>query len=275
MVDGTAWVAGLDEELSGQRRVLAGLLEFCRADRDARWLALSCSLARGAGDRLSDVDAGIGVRDELVDAVCERIAALELGPRIATLNQHWPGSRPMRRLFVQFTDGVQLDLVVMTGSGRPGRAPDEVVLFDREGDLAAEFTPAADVVDGAKVREWAFLGLVALADLAKYLDRGSLWEAHARLQEARDRVWALWAALRGARYPVFGLSQVLDHDPADLPPGIAATVAGLDPAALRTAARATLALLDEVGTRAAERFGAAPPQALAGYVAGRLEGVTR
>ena len=39
-------------------------------------------------------------------------------------------------------------------------------------------------------------------------------------------------------YPWHGLSQVLDHDPGNLPPGIESTVAGLDAADLRRAARA-------------------------------------
>ena len=83
-----------------------------------------------------------------------------------------------------------------------------------------EHTPSVDRVDGDQVREWAFLGWIALADLVKYLERGSLWEAHARPHEARSRIWALWAAAKGARYPVFGLSRVLDRDPNDLPEGI-------------------------------------------------------
>ena len=189
MTSGREWIEALPAELAGQRRILAGLLDFSEEDPDARWFALSCSLARGAGDRLSDVDAGIGVPEDTVAAVAERILGLDLGERVETLLQPWPGTVPMRRIFIQFTDDTQLDLVVMASLGR-GRAPDEVVLFDPDGLLAEEFTPEADKVDGAKVREWTFLGLVALADLAKYLDRGSYWEAHARLQEVRDRIWA-------------------------------------------------------------------------------------
>ena len=266
---GRAWIAALPAELAGQARILRGLLELCEREPDARWFALSCSLARGAGDRLSDVDAGIGVADGAVEAVCERVVRLELGERIDTLVQHWSKGAAMRRIFVQCADGTQLDLVVMPAGDR-GRAPDEVVLYDPDGLLAHDMTPEADKVDGGKVREWAFLAWVALADLAKYLERGSLWEAHARLQEARNGVWALWAALRGARYPAFGLSQVLDHDPADLPPGIATTVSGLDARALRLAALNTARILGEVSARAAARHPAELPDALAAYVTGRL-----
>ena len=48
-------------------------------------------------------------------------------------------------------------------------------------------------LDAETAREWACLGWLALGDLAKYLDRGSVWEAHARLEEARAQVWKLWA----------------------------------------------------------------------------------
>ena len=75
--------------------------------------------------------------------------------------------------------------------------------------------PAAYAVTGEQVREWAFLGWCALIDADKYLRRGSLWEAHSRLHEARHRIWALWAAAQGAMYPWHGLSQVLDHDPGE------------------------------------------------------------
>jgi hypothetical protein len=109
---------------------------------------------------------------------------------------------------------------------RPSRgdaAPDFVSLYRAGGEPGAG-TPArrsgigdepvsAYAVTGEQVRERAFLGWCALIDAAKYLRRGSMWEAHGRLQEARHRIWVLWAAAAGALYPWHGLSHVLDHDP--------------------------------------------------------------
>ena len=126
--------------------------------------------------------------------------------------------------------------------------------------------PDAYAVTGEQVREWAFLGWIALIDADKYLRRGSLWEAHSRLQEARHRIWALWAAAQGAMYPWHGLSQVLDHDPGDLPPGIEFTVAGLDAADLRRAARASAGVLAAASEAAARRHPADLPAAMADYV---------
>jgi hypothetical protein len=153
--------------------------------------------------------------------------------------------------------------------------PDFVVLYDtarqpaEPGPTEARQPgePASGyAVTGEQLREWAFLGWCALIDLDKYLRRGSLWEAHNRLHHARDHIWALWAAAIGALYPWYGLSQVLDHDPGNLPPGIAATVAGLDAADLRRAAAASAAVLSHVSAAAAERCPAELPAAMADYV---------
>jgi hypothetical protein len=121
-------------------------------------------------------------------------------------------------------------------------------------------------VTSDQIREWTFLGWCALIDMDKYLRRGSVWEAHARLQHARDQIWTLWAAATGAMYPWYGLTQVLDHDPGNLPPGIDATVAGLDAADLGRAATASAALLSQTSTAAAARCPADLPTAMAEYV---------
>jgi len=276
--EGTEWIEALPDELAGQQRIVRALYTYCADDADARWLAVSCSLARGAADRLSDVDAGIGAAEGQVGAVTEAVAALEgLGDRVDSLVMDWgtppggPGTEGMRRIFVQCTDGAQLDLVVLPARSRPGRAPDEVVLLDRDARLSERFTPEADKVDGEQLREWAFLGWVALADCAKYLDRGSIWEARAQLGVARHRIWELWAAAKEARYPVFGLSQVLDRDPDDLPGGIEQTVPdgpGLEP--LREAARAAAGVLAAVSAVAVARYPTVLPTAMARFVGERL-----
>jgi hypothetical protein len=85
-------------------------------------------------------------------------------------------------------------------------------------NLASDGAASPYAVTGEQVREWAFRGWCALIDADKYLCRGSLWEAHNRLHEARKHIWALWAAATGALYPWHGLSQVLDNDPRSLPP---------------------------------------------------------
>jgi hypothetical protein len=288
---GRAWLAALPSELAAQRRVMAGLADRCETWPLATSLLVGCSLGRGAADALSDIDAALGVDAPCGEAGAERVRAVEaavaaalpeLGPLVDVLRHRTgPADQHVRQIFAQFADGTQLDLAVVAQAQiearrRGGGAPDFVPLYQAPaptdpGDPGAGTPPsgeppAAYAVTGDQVREWAFLGWVALIDIDKYLRRGSLWEAHSRLHEARHYIWALWAAAHGALYPWHGLSQMLDHDPENLPPGIEATVAGLDPAALRRAARASTATLALASEAAARRHPAGLPAAMAAYV---------
>jgi hypothetical protein len=292
-LSGRAWLAALPDELTAQRRVLAGLTERCAAWPLTTSLLVGCSLGRGAADALSDIDAALGVDAPRGAAGAERLAAVaamaaaalpELGPLVDVLRHPTgPAGQHVRRIFAQFADGTQLDLAVVAEAGiedrrRGGGAPDFVPLYqatalpdsaepDIVGGPAGDAEPqAAYAVTGEQVREWAFLGWCALIDTDKYLRRGSLWEADSRLHEARHRIWALWAAAHGALYPWHGLSQVLDHDQGNLPPGIESTVAGLEPADLRRAARASAGVLVTASEAAARRHPADLPTAMAAYV---------
>jgi hypothetical protein len=229
------------------------------------------------------------------------VAALpELGALVDVLRHRTAASG--QRIFAQFADRTQLDLTVVTEAEiqmrrRSGGAPDFIPLYQASatpdfeapdaltsassgrpgeslpgGSPPGGEPPSAYAITGDQVREWAFLGWCALIDADKYLRRGSLWEAHNRLHEARHHIWALWAAARGALYPWHGLSQVLDHDPGDLPPGIESTVAGLDAADLRRAARASTEVLAMVSASAARRHPADLPAAMADYVTQALSG---
>jgi hypothetical protein len=253
------WLAGLPGQLSAQRRIMTRLLDLSVAEPAARVFLVGCSIGRGAADELSDVDCHIGT---VPGAVAPVHAALpEMGNLVDVLDHSYG---PYTRTVAQFSGYVQLDLVV--AAAIRGRKVDEIVLYDPDGRTARTRVPPADIVTPELIREWAFLGWEALANLAKYTRRGSQWEALARLNAARDRIWALWAAARGARYPVFGLSQVLDRDPGDLPDGIEATVAGLDAAQLESAAIAAGELLDRVGAEAARVHGGTLPDAMARHV---------
>jgi hypothetical protein len=288
---GRAWLAALPGELAAQRRVMAGLVDRCEAWPSVRSLLVGCSLGRGAADALSDIDAALGVDAERGQAGADRVAAAEatvvaalpdLGPLIDVL-RHRTGTTDQwaRRIFAQFADGTQLDLTVVAHADieirrRGGGAPDFIPLYQVSappdspalagGAQPGGEPPAAYAVTGDQVREWAFLGWCALIDADKYLRRGSLWEAHSRLHQARHHIWALWAAAHGALYPWHGLSQVLDHDPDNLPPGVESTVAGLDTADLYRAARASTEVLATVSAAAARRHPADLPTAMAVYV---------
>jgi hypothetical protein len=273
----------MPDELGAQRRVIAGLVDRCEAWPQATSLLIGCSLGRGAGDALSDIDAALGVSAERSDAGAEPVARMaamvvaalpDLGEVVDVLRPPPPaGERWRQRIFAQFADGTQLDLAVVAQEDirrrrSSGGAPDFIPVYDSAagdsqltGDAAAAYA-----VTGDQIREWAFLGWCALIDLDKYLRRESLWEAHNRLHQARHYIWALWAAAVGAMYPWHGLSQVLDADPAILPPGIEATVAALDAADLRRAALASAAVLATASAAAADRHPADLPVGMAAYV---------
>jgi hypothetical protein len=116
-----------------------------------------------------------------------------------------------------------------------------------------------------QIREWAFLGWCALADLGKYVHRGSAWEALERLHEARAQLWQLWAAVRGVPQPQYGLTSVLDFG-AVLPDGIEETVAGLDLGSLLAAGLRVAELLGEVGGQLGAEQRAALPSAMGSFV---------
>jgi hypothetical protein len=212
---GRGWLAALPAELAAQQRVMAGLVDRCEAWPFATSFLVGCSLGRGAADALSDIDAALGVDAEpgevgagRVDAAeATVVAALpELGPLVDVLRQ--PSGTGARRIFAQFADRTQLDLAVVPQATidrrrRDGGAPDFIPLYETSARPVSDAggLPVAYAVSGDQVREWSFLGWCALIDADKYLRRGSLWEAHARLHQGRQHIWALWAAAQGALYP--------------------------------------------------------------------------
>jgi hypothetical protein len=272
-----------------QRDMLAAMLHVVELEPALRWFELGCSLARHAGDQLSDIDCAVGVAGD------QWAHALDLAARLAaaggsvsdTMRQVFPGRDGVQgwHLFTLYSDGAQLSLVLMPSTWRAGLPPGSVALYDADARLARPIRPAAADVDAATLREWAALGWIALGDLAKYLDRGSLWEAYARLQEARGEVFKLWAAglrcraqPRGAfdskiDFPGYGLTSILDTPGESVPGQFDATVAKLDATDLRRAAVACADLLAEATDRVAPLLragGETPPDGLPTWVRRRL-----
>jgi hypothetical protein len=288
---GRDWVAALPAELAGQRAILDRLLDFCAADSRARWLVIGCSLGRGAADRLSDLDLAIGVAggpdagdadggdadagnagDAGFEAACTAVwrAVDGLGDLVESFRHQLPGvTGPHTRIFAQFADRCQVDLVVRPAQVDPGSIPGVVVLHDRDGQVTVRDSPAAPVPPG-QIREWAFLGWCAVADLGKYLRRGSPWEARGRLEEARAELWKLQAAAGQVAQPQYGLTSILDFAPGRVAPEMAATVADLEPAALLAAAQQVARLLSGAGAGLDAAQRAALPAAMARYITADL-----
>jgi hypothetical protein len=76
---GQAWLAAMPAELAAQQRVIGGLVDRCEEWPLATSLLVGCSLGRGAGDALSDIDAALGVdaqRSEVGAAAVKTVAAM-------------------------------------------------------------------------------------------------------------------------------------------------------------------------------------------------------
>jgi hypothetical protein len=70
-------MAALPGELAAQRRVMAGLIEFCEVTPLVTSLSVGCSLGRGAADALSDIDAALGIVAECGNAGAGQVQAVE------------------------------------------------------------------------------------------------------------------------------------------------------------------------------------------------------
>jgi hypothetical protein len=265
VVDAREWIDRLGGELVVQARLLRGLLDAIEPDPVWEWAELSCSVAEGRGDAMSDLDLGLGHRGEQpppVAAVTDLLTGLSDVVEVA--DAPWDD---FHRWWVQYENGGQVDLVVMPAAVRPGRAPGSVALLDRTGQLAETFTPGVWTACPDDPRRWLLDGWEALSNVNKYLRRGSVLEAVDQLARARQRIFQLWAAGEGVPYPSFGLTSLLDH-PATLPPDIAATYATPDGSAVGAA-------LSAAHTLAAAGRHAQPglDTPLRAYVIGRLAAV--
>lgn len=253
MADGDEWLGSLGPHLKAQRALLGHLLRWTRAQPEARYLVVGCSLARGTADWMSDLDTAMGVSEGELEDVAARLAGdlKGMGELVGCFSHRLADFHmPHRRIFAQYADRSQLDLVVVASG--PANLPGTVVLYDPDGWVTAIAAPSPPA---AVVGSWAGLAWAALADLGKYLRRGSWWEAHTRLEEARGYYWRLLAVAEDVPEPQYGLTSLLDAVPRqDLPADAVATVAGVDGAALLAAgARLALLLADLQGRLALER----------------------
>jgi hypothetical protein len=270
-----AWLEALRARLPRHAELIDALVELCRDDERVRVLELQCSIARGAGDELSDLDLGMAVVDEDWQRVAGELPARlsRLAPTVDLLAHTIPewGSRPHRRLFVQYADGRQLDLVVQPASFVSGRVAGAVVLHDPDGRLAEPRAVASATATVEDVRSWEVLGWEALANADKYLRRGSRWEALVRVEQARDLALRLWAAAEDVPFPGFGLTSLLDVDPPRLPDGLDGTATRADLADLAVAARACAELMRSAAARARDRTASEWPESpMAAWVSARL-----
>lgn len=224
-----------------------------------RWLELSCSLASGRGDQFSDIDVHIGHElpvEELASRGSDLVHAISSTIDVLVhADEAWPPG--ILRFAAEYQNGVQLDLVLMPSTRKPGLPDGAIALVDKDGLLAQNWTPPVATATAEQAREWAMLGWWALSNTAKYLRRRSLFEAVESLNEARHHALRLFAVAHRVPYPSFGLVTLLDFEPFDLPDDLLSTFSlPNDPAAVLRAALAVADLLDSVGEGAGHSLAA-------------------
>lgn len=236
--DSAAWIGDLAAPLARHARLLRRLLTEAQGDERIRVLAVGCSIGRGVADEHSDVDAYLAVTPEhwphYLKDIPEVVARLGSVVDLSHKEVTQVGREPYQLTWVLYEDGVQLELVVAQAPTElhPGR--DLVVLHDPDGRVKERRAERYATIE--EVREWAYDGWSSLLLCAKYVARGSLWEALETLHFARTRAWRLWAAARRIADAQYGLTAVLDSQDPSPPSGIEATHAPLDRAALARAA---------------------------------------
>jgi hypothetical protein len=269
------FVEHLRASLPRHAEALAALRAGVEADDRWRWLELGCSVAAGRGDERSDLDLALGARcpgeDDLPVAEAEALVR-RVGSPVDLLVHRMDRPAPHRRIAAELTGGLQLDLVVMPAGNRPGLPPGSVALVDKDGTLARPWRPdAMGPPSHDQLREWVFLGWWALSDVAKYLARGSPFEAADRIAEARRLALQLHAAAQGIDYPWFGLTALLDEPQPALPMWLEETYGAAEPQPLAAAARATARLLRDGVTAVELTSGVRLDVPLAGAVLARLD----
>lgn len=234
--DARAWIRSLPPVVAPQAAVLLRLLEAAEADPRIRALQIRGSIARGTADEHSDLDTLVRIGDDDYEAALAGMPSLvrSLGPTLDVLFET-PGSP---YLFVQFADGVQLELACRRASEARGLVAGVTVLLDRDGLLDQPYEPEA-AWDQHLWLGWAWM---ALSHTDKYLRRDSLWEALTTLENARSLLLRHHAAASGSRDPEFGITSILDFGAA-LPDRLEETVAPLDAEAIRRAAFACAEIL--------------------------------
>ena len=188
-------------ELTRQRQAISPLLELCEESPLVTSFSVGCSIGRNAADALSDVDAVIGVRAARGAAGAEQVRDVEgsivellprLGALVDLLCQETAGDEFLiRRVFAQFEDRLQLDLAVVAEAEASSRGRDRLTSWRCTGGAdrpASRNCPSALDVSSKPVQEWAFLGWRPPARRGQSVRRGSLWEAHHRLHEAREQI---------------------------------------------------------------------------------------
>ncbi|MEN9937565.1 MAG: hypothetical protein RLZZ387_4144 [Chloroflexota bacterium] len=185
--------------LPQHRRLLTVVAELWR-DRTTRAIWLGGSLARGAGDRWSDVDLRVAVEDarfspDVMPSGAHHLAADSVGSHTLRFDEH-------AVLFhILLADGEIYDLLVQTASHPPTNEA-RLVLGCRDDALGERLLYGYDPVlhvapaDGAVIRQVIVDFWISQQKHQKVLARGLpliAWEGEHRMRQELVRLWYVLA----------------------------------------------------------------------------------
>jgi predicted nucleotidyltransferase len=199
MIDsGTAaWLDDLPAELARHVTILRRMVEEVNRDPRLRALQVQGSLGRGTGDQYSDLDVGLVIAEAAWPGFADELPALirRLGDVVDDYYEFQPyGATPqVLRSWIQYLNGIQLDLLVVPATTVLGSGPDGRTLFDPDGLLPRTDNPMrrSGAVDIAR---WSFICWGALAETAKNVARKRPVSAIEWLNSARRATISCWAA---------------------------------------------------------------------------------
>jgi hypothetical protein len=159
VTDRRTWLRSLPPALAPQRAVMEALLDTVERDDRIRTFVVGCSIGRGVADRLSDIDALIGVRTEAWSAAMAASRSwIEAASPVLDLYQQIIADaafegREYQHTFAQYANGVQLDLVLSRLRDQLQPRADWVVLYDPDRRVSGE--PSRTPPSADDVRRWS------------------------------------------------------------------------------------------------------------------------
>jgi hypothetical protein len=197
-VDSAAWLEELPAELGQHITLLRLMVREMSADHRYRALQVQGSVGRGAGDRYSDLDVGAVVAAEAWPAIAQDLPALirRLGDVVDDYYEFQPygsATPQVLRSWIQYENGIQLDLLLVPSTAVLGSGPDGRTLFDLDGMLPRTDNPMRRS-EPTEIARWSFICWGALAETAKNVARNRPVSAIEWLNSARRATISCWAA---------------------------------------------------------------------------------
>ncbi len=275
--DGSAsWLDDLPDYLSKHVAILKALIAVARQDARLRALQVQGSVGRGSADNLSDLDLGLVVAESSWPRITEEVPSLvrRLGSVVDDHYEFIPGpdAPEVFRVWAQFKNGIQVDMLVLPASHVLGSGPDGRTIFDPDELLLVSDHPLR-VTDPRTVSKWAFLCWHDLAESIKCMERNRPAAAIEWLGSARMATISCWAAAHGVDYA--GLANVVAARlgvTCPWPDGLEETYPVLNVASVVAAAVALADLQGRVEALLGQRLGISS-RPLAGWVTERLRGL--